>query len=73
MAKRKANLLGDVSSEDPRVVSGQALVTELRAEHTQLRYHDVRETPADGLCFLHAVMQQIRIDDPSTEWQKPWP
>ena len=58
-----------LSSEDPRVVSGRTLVTELRAEHTQLRYHDVRETPADGLCFLHAVMQQLRIDDPSTEWQ----
>ena len=69
MTKRKANVTEELSSEDPRVVSGRTLVAELRAEHTQLRYHDVRETPADGLCFLHAVMQQLRIDDPSTEWQ----
>ena len=69
MTKRPANVLGNAEGEHPRVVCGQALVTSLRGEYTELRNHEVRETTADGLCFLHAAMQQLGIDDPSSEWE----
>ena len=58
-----------IETEDPRVVSGKALVTSLCGQVPELQYHDVKETPADGLCFLHAVLQQLRIDDGGSEWQ----
>ena len=61
--------MDSLPGSDARVVAGTLLLTELSAEHVEVCDHDVRQTPADGLCFLHAVMQQLRIDDPSIVWQ----
>ena len=69
MTKRKGDSYEDSASEEPRIVSGKALVTSLSGEYTELRNHELQKTPGDGLCFVHAVLQQLRIGDLSIAWQ----
>ena len=62
MAKREL-------SENPRVVSGRALVSSLSRDSPEFRHHELEETPSDGLCFVRSVLQQLQIDDPSVAWE----
>ena len=82
MSKRKATFFGDVGVqkvraltgkalvlEHPRVVTGKTIVSSLSGTYTELLQQEVRETPADGLCFVHAALQQLQIEDATISWQ----
>ena len=56
------------STPSARVLEGRNRLHECLHQRPDLVGHTVKETPGDGLCFLHAVLQQLRIN-PGHIWK----
>ena len=69
MPKRKAGGSQRGEGDNPRLADGRCLVNELRTFHPELRLCQVIETPSDGLCFLHAALQQLDIESTVYVWK----
>ena len=51
-----------------RVRRGQARLAIEQEHHVELRKCYVADTPADGICFLHAIKSQLALDDCYSVW-----
>ena len=67
LSKRKADEACAGSLSSARVQEGQTRLRECSKKRPDLVRHNVAETTGDGLCFLRAILQQLRIN-PEHVW-----
>ena len=65
----KRSVEESLSEDVARVSMGQRLVEELQVSEPVLLGCEVAATTADGLCFLHAVLQQLDVESPDMVWR----
>ena len=58
----KTHVLCDDRVAQERVERGRVFLQRMQAKYPELAGHDVKDTPADGMCFLHAVLLQLGLD-----------
>jgi hypothetical protein len=58
----KTHVLCDDRVAQERLERGRVFLQRMQAEYPELAGHDVKDTPADGMCFLHAVLLQVGLD-----------
>ncbi len=66
--KRSVDALSEEDPGEARVLRARSLLALAQATTPELAAHDVYLTPADGLCFLHAVAMQLRVESGGFEW-----
>ena len=54
---------------DERVEAGQRLLGQMQLTEPVLSGCEVGATPGDGLCFLHAVLQQLQVEASEIVWK----
>lgn len=51
-----------------RVERGQSFLRRAQKYHPELREHEVKDTTADGMCFLHAIVLQVELEKQYSVW-----
>ena len=51
-----------------RVERGQFVLRRAHKYYPELREHEVKDTTADGMCFLHAIVLQVELEKQYSVW-----
>ena len=51
-----------------RVERGQSFLRRAQKYYPKLREHEVKDTTADGMCFLHAIVLQVELEKQYSVW-----
>jgi hypothetical protein len=51
-----------------RMERGQSYLLRAQEYYPELREHEVKDTPADGICFLHAIVLQVELEKQYSVW-----
>ena len=68
MVKRSHGAINSCNGDICRVELGQAVLNEASLSEPCLRGCENQETTGNGMCFLHAVLQQLDIESSTCVW-----
>ena len=56
----------DVARE--RMARAQAFLAKAQEQHAEFRQCFIKDTPADGICFLHGIRLQLELEEHFSVW-----